>query len=76
VASEKNSVLKEENSDNELEKTAGQASSQVASMVESLKNKFHGKEGSNDGQSMSSDEEVDLFSVPMNSEAFMAKIAE
>lgn len=45
------------------------------SEVEDLQKKFMGKEDSNEGSSVDSDD-ADLFSVPMNSEAFMAKIKE
>lgn len=42
-------------------------------MVEDLQKKFMGPGDSDDGSSVESDD-ADLFSVPMNSEAFMAKI--
>ena len=44
-------------------------------MVESLQKKFRGTEGAEDSESDASDD-ADLFSMPLNSEAFMAKIAQ
>jgi len=45
-------------------------------MVESLQNKFHGvKDKDESAEDSSGSDNADLFSVPMNSEAFMAKIA-
>jgi len=46
-------------------------------MVDSLQNKFHHEQEKEADESNSeASDEVDLFSVPMNSAAFMAKIAE
>jgi hypothetical protein len=42
-------------------------------MVDEIQKKFLGKEVSDNGSSVDSND-GDLFSVPMNSEAFMAKI--
>lgn len=44
-------------------------------MVEDLQSKFQGKQDSDEASSLDEDD-ADLFSVPMNSEAFMAKIKE
>ena len=57
-------------------KAGNKKDSSVTDMVDSLQNQFHGiKENEGSDDSMGSDD-ADLFSVPMNSEAFMAKIAE
>ena len=56
-------------------KKKSRKSKKVEEMVEDLQRKFMGKEDSNDGSSVDS-EDADLFSVPMNQEAFMAKIQE
>ena len=44
-------------------------------MVDDLQNKFHHEEKEENGSNSEASDEADLFSVPMNSAAFMAKIA-
>ena len=53
-----------------------QNKSKVSDMVDDLQNKFHHTGVKEDEPEQSSSDDADLFSAPMNSEAFMAKIAQ
>ena len=48
---------------------------QITDMVDGMSQSLHNKAAAG-GDSNSDDDDADMFSVPMNSDAFMAKIAQ